>query len=223
MSHFIHAYIPLDGGTDSEKKLPGAFTCIGKKRFMQIKDCLVSTACTLWRAEGSDHRPLPCYMKKERVMDKKSFQEYYPEDYSHCYGCGTRNEHGLHISSYWDGEESVCSFTPREYHTAVPGYVYGGLIASLIDCHGTGTAAAAMYRREGRSMGSNPPLRFVTASLQVDFLKPTPIEGPLDLRTRITDISDRKVAMETDLTVHGILCARGRVVAVKLPDKMKAP
>ena len=76
-------------------------------------------------------------------MTEKAFQEYYPEHLSHCYGCGTMNELGHQIKSYWDGEESVCHFQPKPYHTAIPGYVYGGLLASLIDCHGTGTAAAA--------------------------------------------------------------------------------
>ena len=47
---------------------------------------------------------------------------------------------GLQIKSYWDGDETVTRFTPRPQHTAIPGYVYGGLIASLIDCHSTGTA-----------------------------------------------------------------------------------
>ncbi len=74
-------------------------------------------------------------------MTKKAFQDYYPEDLSHCHGCGRLNEEGLQIKSYWDGEESVCIYTPKYYHTAIPGYVYGGLIASLIDCHSTGTAA----------------------------------------------------------------------------------
>ena len=72
-----------------------------------------------------------------------AFQDYYPEDVAHCFGCGRLNEHGHHIKSYWDGGETVARFVPRPYHTAIPGYVYGGLIASLIDCHGTGTAAAA--------------------------------------------------------------------------------
>ena len=72
-----------------------------------------------------------------------AFQDYYPEDVAHCFGCGRLNEHGHHIKSYWDGDETVARFVPRPYHTAIPGYVYGGLIASLIDCHGTGTAAAA--------------------------------------------------------------------------------
>jgi len=85
-------------------------------------------------------------------MGEKAFQDYYPDDLSHCYGCGRLNDHGLKIKSRWDGDEAVAVFTPRPYHTAIPGYVYGGLIASLIDCHATGTAAAASYRREGRGM-----------------------------------------------------------------------
>ena len=72
-------------------------------------------------------------------MTQKAFQDYYPDDLSHCYGCGSLNEKGLQIKSFWDGEESVCTYTPRDYHTAIPGFVYGGLIASLIDCHSTGT------------------------------------------------------------------------------------
>ena len=109
-------------------------------------------------------------------MTTKAFQDYYPDDLSHCYGCGSLNENGLKIKSYWDdGDEAVCVYTPRDYHTAIPGFVYGGLIASLIDCHATGTASAAHYMAEGRPMGSDPPVRFVTASLHVDYLLPTPI------------------------------------------------
>lgn len=77
-------------------------------------------------------------------MRQKTFQDYYPDQLSHCYGCGRLSECGLHTQSYWDGEEAVCSFQPKSYHIAIPGYVYGGLIASLIDCHCTGTAAAAL-------------------------------------------------------------------------------
>jgi acyl-coenzyme A thioesterase PaaI-like protein len=140
--------------------------------------------------------------------------------FSHCYGCGRLNEKGLGIKSYWDGEESVCSFIPREEHTSFTGFAYGGLIASVIDCHSTGTAAAAAHRSAGRDMGSDPPLRFVTASLHVDFLKPTPIVGPLELRSRVKEIKERKVVVETDLRVNGTLCARGLVVAVRIPDSM---
>ena len=86
----------------------------------------------------------------------KAFQDFYPDHLAHCYGCGRLNEHGLRLRSFWDGEDSIASFTPRPEHIAVPGYVYGGLIASLIDCHGTGTAAAAAYRHQNRSMAGEP-------------------------------------------------------------------
>jgi len=76
------------------------------------------------------------------VMREKGFQDYYPDDLSHCFGCGRLNEYGHRIRSFWDGDESIAEFTPEPYHTAIPGFVYGGLLASIIDCHGTGTASA---------------------------------------------------------------------------------
>ena len=125
----------------------------------------------------------------------------------------------MHIQSYWDGDETVCTFHPRPEHTALPGYVYGGLIASLIDCHSTGSAAAAAYRAEGREMDTQPPLRFVTASLQVDYLRPTPLgDEPLKLRSQIEEVKGRKVVIATTLSVGGEACARGKVVAVRVPD-----
>ena len=96
----------------------------------------------------------------DRLVSEKAFQDYYPDALSHCYGCGRLNEHGLQLKSYWDGEETVAVFHPQPYHMAIPGYVYGGLLASIIDCHGTGTAAAAAYRAEQRAMDTQPP--FVT-------------------------------------------------------------
>ncbi len=95
-------------------------------------------------------------LNQEEIMTRKSFQDYYPESLSHCYGCGPNNAHGLHISSFWDGDAAIATFHPQEFHLAFPGYVYGGLIASLIDCHCVGTAAAAAYREEGRELGALP-------------------------------------------------------------------
>ena len=154
----------------------------------------------------------------EGAMSEKAFQDYYPEHLSHCYGCGRLNEAGLHIRSYWDGEESVCRFLPRPYHVALPGYVYGGLIASLIDCHCTGTASAASYRAEGRAMDTEPALRFVTASLHVDYLRPTPMGVPLEVRASVKELKGRKVRMSATLWANGGVCARGEVVAVRMPD-----
>ncbi len=151
---------------------------------------------------------------------QKAFQDYYPDELSYCYGCGRLNEHGHQIKTYWDGDESVTIFTPQPYHIAIPGYVYGGLIASLIDCHCTGTAAAAMYRAENRAMDTLPAYRFVTASLHVDYIKPTPLGVPLEVRGVVKEIKGRKVVVAATLSANGVVCARGEVVAVQMPERM---
>ena len=153
-------------------------------------------------------------------MSQKAFQDYYPDHFSHCYGCGRLNEAGLKIKSYWDGEESVCIYEPKSYHMAIPGIAYGGMIASLIDCHSTGTAGAAMYRSEGREMDTEPPLRFLTASLHVDYLLPTPLGVPLEIRGRVKEIKGRKVVVESTLSANGNICARGEVVAIQVPEHL---
>jgi acyl-coenzyme A thioesterase PaaI-like protein len=152
-------------------------------------------------------------------VTKKAFQDYYPDHLAHCYGCGRLNEHGHRIKSYWEGEESVSRFTPEPYQVAIPGYVYGGLIASLIDCHGTGTAAAAAYKAEGREMDTEPPRRYVTASLKVDYLKPTPLGVELEVRGKVKEIKGRKVVVEAALSAQGQVCATGEVVCVQVPEE----
>lgn len=154
------------------------------------------------------------------MSKKKAFQEYYPEELSHCYGCGRLNDKGYHIKSYWDGEESICTYKPESHHIAFPGFVNGGIIATLIDCHGTGTAAAAAYREEGREMDTLPALRFVTASLHVSYLKPTPIDTELTLKGKVKEVKGKKVVVEITLYANKVACAKGEIVAVKIPDTM---
>jgi acyl-coenzyme A thioesterase PaaI-like protein len=153
-------------------------------------------------------------------MNKRAIQDYYPDELSHCFGCGRLNEDGLKLKSYWDDEETVAIFTPRPYHTAFPGYVYGGLIASLIDCHATATAAAAMYHQEGRGMHTEPPLRFVTASLQVDYIRPTALGVPVEIRGSIKEIKGRKAVVSVTVSANGEVCAEAKVIAVQMPEHM---
>lgn len=153
-------------------------------------------------------------------MGELAFQDYYPENTAHCYGCGRLNDHGIQLKSYWEGEFSVARYTPKPYHIAIPGYVYGGLLASLIDCHGTGTAAAAAYRAQDREMDTEPSLRYVTGSLHIDYLKPTPLGIELELRGRVLGLSDRKVTVQIDLIAGNTLTARGEVIAVRLPEHL---
>lgn len=151
------------------------------------------------------------------MREGKAFQDCYPDNVSHCYGCGRLNPDGLRIKTYWEGDESVTRFVPWPQHTAVPGFIYGGLLASLIDCHGTGTAAAAMARAQNRDIDSEPALRFVTASLRVDYLAPTPAGMELEIRGRAREVKGRKVIVEAEVRAGALVTARGEVVAVEMP------
>lgn len=152
----------------------------------------------------------------------KAFQDFYPDDYSHCYGCGRLNEHGMHIKSYWDGDESVCRFNPASYYTGgFPGNIYGGLIASLIDCHCAGTAAAARLREDGMDIGERPLSRYVTASIKIDYLKPTPAGIELEVRAKVVEISARKIIVSAIVKSDGIVTAKGEAVMVRLPEEEK--
>lgn len=156
------------------------------------------------------------------MTENKAFQDFYSDQMSHCYGCGRLNDTGMKIKSYWNEDEttSIARFTPKPYHIAFPGYVYGGLLASLIDCHGTGTAAAAAYKSEGRKMDTQPELRYVTASIHVDYIKPTPINQELELIGRVKEIKGKKVIVEVKLYASGELCVKGEVIAIKIPENM---
>ncbi|NIA26386.1 MAG: PaaI family thioesterase [Gammaproteobacteria bacterium] len=148
---------------------------------------------------------------------KIAIQDTYPDDVAHCYGCGSLNEAGHQIKTVLEGDETVTEFTPEPYHTAIPGYIYGGLIASLIDCHSTGSAAIYAMRNAGTEVGSEQAPRFVTAHLEVDFLAPTPM-GSVRLVGHAVEVKDRKVVVTTDFFAGGKRTAKGSAVLVKMPE-----
>lgn len=148
-------------------------------------------------------------------MDQRAFQDYMERN--KCWGCGSSNEHGLHIKSYWSGDEAVCIWKPHEYHMAGPENVLnGGIIATLIDCHSICTAIAAAYRREGRGLSTEPFIWYVTASLKVDYLKPTLIRKPVTLRAHPKEVKGRKTVVSCSLFSEEVECARAEVVAVRV-------
>jgi acyl-CoA thioesterase FadM len=69
-------------------------------------------------------------------------------------------------------------------------------------------------------MDSEPPLRFLTASLHVDYLKPTPLGVRLEIRGRIKEVKGRKVVVEEWIVANGEVTVRGELVAVQVPDQM---
>ncbi|MCJ1909616.1 PaaI family thioesterase [Planococcus ruber] len=147
-----------------------------------------------------------------------AIQDEYAEDFAWCYGCGRLNQEGHQFRTGWQGEETVTVYTPKPEHTAIPGFVYGGLIASLVDCHGTGSASLALHRKNGFAPGSGEaPPRFVTASLHVDYKKPTPQGKTLKAVGRIEEIHPKKFKILVDVFAEEELVATGEVQAVVMP------
>ncbi|WP_019240799.1 MULTISPECIES: PaaI family thioesterase [Bacillus] len=150
----------------------------------------------------------------------KAVQDEYADDYSWCYGCGRLNEEGHHFRTTWleDGEKTVTLYKPLPEHKAIPGFVYGGVIASLIDCHGTGSAALALHRKNGHEPGDGmEPPRFVTASLHVDFMKPTADNCVLKAIGTVEEIHPKKWKVNAEVYANDTLCVKGEVVAVCMP------
>ncbi|MGM8214847.1 PaaI family thioesterase [Bacillaceae bacterium W0354] len=150
---------------------------------------------------------------------KHAIQDDYADDFSHCYGCGSLNESGHHFRTGWDGDQTITVYTPKPEHTAVPGFVYGGLIASMIDCHGTGSASLYLHRKNGHEPGDGvAPPRFVTASLEVKFLKPTPQGVPLKAVGTVEEVHPKKYTVHVDLYAGEDVVVKGEVVAVVMPE-----
>ena len=142
---------------------------------------------------------------------------------NHCYGCGAENELGMQIKSYFDGSESRCVYQPRPEQCAGPlQYVYGGTIASLIDCHCVGTAIAHQYQLEGREVGEGEPIWCVTGRLTVNYLAPTPIDQPVELVARIAESSGKKTILSCTMTSGGTPTAEGEVIAVRVPPEWRS-
>jgi len=149
------------------------------------------------------------------TMGEQSFQDQGAVHY--CYGCGADNPNGFQIKSYWDGEQAVARWKAKLHHCGgSQEIVNGGVIATLIDCHSLNLAIAHAYRSEARPIGALPKIGYVTANLNVTYLKPTPIHGELELRARIIKIDGRKAWVSCTLSAAGQVCATGEVLGIRV-------
>lgn len=138
--------------------------------------------------------------------------------HNHCWGCGTLNPRGLQIKSFASGDEAVCTFQPSPDHMAGPTDVlYGGILAAVIDCHTVCTAIADAYRAAGQAVGTEPHRWCVTAALRIDYLAPTPIDRPVELRAWVREASGRKRVVECSVRSGDTEVVRAEVVAVEVP------
>lgn len=135
-----------------------------------------------------------------------------------CFGCGSKNENGLRIKSYWDADNIhiVMTHLPDTRYVGWPSLVYGGLISCLVDCHSNWTAMANHYRAEGREPGTKPGIDCVTASLGVKYIRPTPMGVSLTLKARIEGELGRKTRVLCDVYAGDVLTAKGDSILARV-------
>lgn len=134
-----------------------------------------------------------------------------------CFGCGVLNERGLKIKSRWSGDRLVCHWRPEAHHIGYPGLIYGGIVASVVDCHAIWTAMATLCREQAHDLAAGaPPFAFVTGRLSVNYLKAMSIEAALELRAHVIEQSERKSLVACEVLQDGEVCATAEVLAVRV-------
>ena len=153
--------------------------------------------------------PLYTLMGEDRGL---SIQEMHAPS-SICFGCGPANQDGLRIKSFRSDEGLEMEFEPLEEHQAFPGMVNGGIIGTLLDCHGNWTAAMALMDKSGET---EPPCT-VTASYSIKLIRPTPYGPTLRVTGEVTSIEDDRANVRMSLLAEDKVCATGEglFVAVK--------
>lgn len=155
---------------------------------------------------------------------KIAIQDTYGERFQHCWGCGAKNESGMHLKSYpsEDGETCVCEVVPDEKFTGgVPANLFGGMIAMIFDCHGTASAAWFAHRNKGLSLTEETVIgRFITARLEIDFKKPTPMNKVISVTASLEEMGERKAVVNMEMKAEGEVRARAKIIAVGVKDNM---
>ncbi len=130
-----------------------------------------------------------------------------------CFGCGPANRDGLRIRSFRSDAGLEMEFEPLEEHQAFPGMINGGIIGTLLDCHGNWTAAMALMDRSGEK---EPPCT-VTASYSIKLRRPTPYGPTLKVTGEVTSIEGDRASVRMALIADDKVCATGEglFVAVK--------
>jgi len=133
------------------------------------------------------------------VSKGPSIQEsLYPE--LTCFGCGHANPHGFHLRSYRDGDITVAEFSPRPEHDNGFGFVNGGIIATVLDCHGAAVVMSEVARR-GWTGPTGTPVPFVTASFDVKFHRPTPLGSTVRLTALPVSVDPGQVIVRSEMAV----------------------
>jgi acyl-coenzyme A thioesterase PaaI-like protein len=120
-----------------------------------------------------------------------SLQETHFPDLT-CFGCGPANPKGLQLHSFLVGDRYEASFTPWPEHDNGVGFLNGGIIATLLDCHSAAAVVDVAHQHGWRALGS-ALLPYVTAGLEVRYRRPAPLHEPVTLLAEVTSADERQI------------------------------
>jgi uncharacterized protein (TIGR00369 family) len=127
-----------------------------------------------------------------------------------CFGCGQANPAGLKLEFFLAADQSVVSLsTIPDIFEGHPGYLHGGIIATLLD---------ESMSKAVRSRG----FIAMTRHMEVDYLRPVPSDAPLRLEGRVTRSEGRKHWSEAKiLDRHGKMLAQGKGLFIEVSPSQK--
>ncbi len=112
-----------------------------------------------------------------------------------CFGCGPENPQGLQLSFTVDAADAgnitaTCTVQLTRIHEGAPGFIHGGILATLLD--------EAMSKL-------NRPLDALamTRHMEVDYLRPAPLNTPLTLTARHLRREGRKLFHTAEIIAPG--------------------
>ena len=153
-----------------------------------------------------------------------AIQDRYGERFQHCWGCGPKNDLGLHLKTHpsVDGKSCISRIKLENAYTGgVPSNVFGGMIATIFDCHGTASAAWFAHHQKGLELTKSTVIgRFITAHLEIDYLSPSPIEDEIVVTSTLEELGERKAIIAMEMTVATKVRAKAKMVAVAVKDHM---
>ena len=128
-----------------------------------------------------------------------------------CFGCGPANPRGLRLKSYLGDGCVTATFVPWPEHDNGMGYLNGGVIATVLDCH---TAAAALNEASLRGWEAYPGavVPFVTAGIDVRYLRPSPLDSAVELRAFVIESREAEIVCEAELRYDDKVRATGHAV-----------
>ena len=156
----------------------------------------------------------------EALDGPSSLQERYFAELA-CFGCGPANPKGLRLRSFDAGDGKVrAHFRPWPEHDNGLGFLNGGIIATVLDCH---SAVAMMTTAEQRGLVPDGTLPYVTAGIDLRYLRPSPLHEPVELTAWAVSANDDEILVDAELWWQGKVRATARATWKRWRARGRAP